>query len=477
MARIFQPRSVVADFAFTAAATLLVVGLLTYALSYVSFSRALEGQLQEEAETLSASLAAALADHIWNMDGDSIREYMQVYPQATGLEKIRVTSEFDDLVYAEPGSDNTDVLDHVHEVYRNGQHIGNIYISLSRRGIRVVQRAIAYSSFLVIGLGSLLVLGTMVLRQGVVIGAGLSQLLDGMQRIADGDYEHRLHHATHREFRDLNSQINRMAGQIQAHTAKLRDEIAQRREAEQKLIHLADSLEDEVATRTRELVEANSRLQQQIAERRKAEAEILAVSGREQQRLGRDLHDSLGQQLVGISFLSKSLASELQKTSPENAELASHIGRLVREAVAQTRQMAHGLYPVGMPGSNVKDALEDLGHHVEDLFGIRCEVACEGSPEVDPDAAMHLYRIAQEAVSNARLHGKAKHVRIALARNNGVWQLTIADDGTGLEDVSGSDGGMGVKIMRYRTEAVHGVFSISRNGDGGALVSVSLPIQ
>ena len=103
MSRLSQGRSVVTDFAALAAVTLLAVGLLMYAVSHMAFSRVIERQLRQDAEMLSASLAAALEDHIWNMDGDSVREYMAHYPAQPDLVRPRVTSEFGDLIYALPG--------------------------------------------------------------------------------------------------------------------------------------------------------------------------------------------------------------------------------------------------------------------------------------------------------------------------------------------------------------------------------------
>lgn len=476
MSRFYKGRSVVSDFAVMAVLTLLVVGLLMYAVSYMTFSRVIEAQLRQEAEMVSTRLAEALEHHIWNMDGDSVKEYMDAYPLMPDLVRLRIMSEFGDLIYGLPDRGEANVLSHTHRVYRNGSHIGTIELSLSRRGIHVVQRAIAYSSLLIIGSGAFLVLGIMVLGQGVVVGRGFRRTLHGIQKIADGDYTFRLRRAVHREFDELNVLINRMAEQIGAHTTHLRDEIGQREAAEQELMRLADSLEGEVDARTQELVKANLQLQQEIMERRKAESEILTISSREQQRLGRDLHDSLGQQLVGIAFLAKSLASKLKDLSPEYADLAAQISALLQESVIQTRQMAHGMYPVGMLESSIKEALQELGSNVEGLFGVRCTVVCEENLSLDIDAATHLYRIAQEAVNNARRHGGARNIDISLLRKENSLQLTVRNDGTELSPSTCSEDGIGLRVMRYRAEAINGIFSVANANDAsGVAVRVVFP--
>jgi signal transduction histidine kinase len=476
MSRLSQGRSVVTDFAVMAAVTLLAVGLLMYAVSYMVFSRAIERQLRQDAEMLSASLSAALEDHIWNMDGDSVREYMEHYPAQPDLVRLRVASEFGDLIYGLPDRGDADVLSQVHRVYRDGKHIGTIELSLSRRGVRVVRRAIAYSSILIIGTGVLLVLGVMVLGQGMVVGRGFRRTLHGIQKIADGEYSFRLRRTVHREFDELNALINRMAEQIGAHTTHLREEIGQREAAERELMRLADSLESEVDSRTQELVKANLQLQQEIMERRKVEAEILTISSREQQRLGRDLHDSLGQQLVGIAFLGKSLASKLKDLSPDNADLAAQISTLLQESVIQTRQIAHGMYPVGMLESGIKEALQELGSNVEGLFGVRCTVVCDDNLSMDLDAATHLYRIAQEAVNNARRHGGARNIDIALLHKEKALQLTIRNDGAEFGGSEYSEDGIGMRVMRYRAEAINGIFSITNADDeSGVMVRVVFP--
>ncbi len=475
MGAFLQRRSVVEDLAATAAAVLLVVGGAMCVVSYIGFSIALDRQLVSRAEMLGERLAEAIQEHIWNMDEDSIGEYMRGCPQPSFLVGMRVTSEFGDVIYDSPAIPAKGLMGVTRDVHREGRLIGHIHIAVSREQVHVVQRAITLMSFLIIGVGAVVVWASLLLRQRIVIGRGFGRLISGIQTVSNGDYAQRVAQGTHREFDELSGQINRMAEQIGIRRDALHVEIAQRRKAERQLRQLTESLEDEVLERTRELRESNKRLESEVAERRKAEAEILIISGREQRRLGRDLHDGLGQQLVGISFLSKSLASRLETASPENADIAAQVSKLVSEAVMQSRDMAHGLYPVGMPGTGFKEALDDLAQRVESLFGVRCEVHCEEDISLGADIATHLYRIAQEGVSNARRHGAAKHIIISLVQEGGVLRFTVEDDGTGIPDSSEPGDGVGLNIMKYRAEAVGGTFSISRRDGGGTVLCVIIP--
>jgi len=120
--------------------------------------------------------------------------------------------------------------------------------------------------------------------------------------------------------------------------------------------------------------------------------------------------------------------------------------------------------------------LQELGSNVEGLFGVRCTVVCDDNLSMDLDAATHLYRIAQEAVTNARRHGGARNIDIALLHKEKALQLTIRNDGAELGGSEYSEDGIGMRVMRYRAEAVNGIFSITNADDeSGVMVRVVFP--
>jgi len=217
-----------------------------------------------------------------------------------------------------------------------------------------------------------------------------------------------------------------------------------------------------------------------ITERKLLEHTILEISGREQRRIGQDLHDGLGQHLTGIAFMSKVQEQRLaEKSQPEAAE-AAKIVRLVNEAIHKTRELARGLLPVQSDAQGLMSALQHFSSEVEDLFQIGCRFECE-EPVLVPDeaAANHLYRIAQEAVHNAIKHGKARNIVIVLRAGNEGGVLSVQDDGEGIADPSpgsvGQQSGMGLHIMRYRVSVIGGSLEIARCGNHGTLVTCVFP--
>ena len=171
-----------------------------------------------------------------------------------------------------------------------------------------------------------------------------------------------------------------------------------------------------------------------VTEAKRLERTILEISGREQRRIGQDLHDGLGQHLTGVAFMSKVLEQKLrEKSLPEAAE-AAKIVALVNEAINKTRELSRGLLPVLSDARGLMSALERLALEVEDLFQVSCRFECDQPVLIrESDMATHLYHIAQEAVNNALRHGHPRHIVIRLAGGEGSF-LSVDDDGVGIHD-------------------------------------------
>jgi PAS domain S-box-containing protein len=212
-----------------------------------------------------------------------------------------------------------------------------------------------------------------------------------------------------------------------------------------------------------------------VTERRRLERELLEISEREQQRIGYDLHDSLGQHLTGIAFLSQVLAQRLKaRESPEAAE-AAQIVDFVNQAIAQARKLAQGLAPVSLETYGLVFALQELATNVQALFHIACQVSSDCALHIaDHAVAMHLYRIVQEAVNNAVQHGDAQHITITLAVLPGGFTLIVRDDGVGLPPVIAEQHGMGLRIMHHRARMIGATLEVQRGTHGGTLVICTL---
>ncbi len=170
-----------------------------------------------------------------------------------------------------------------------------------------------------------------------------------------------------------------------------------------------------------------------VTEQKRLQREILEISNREQERLGHDLHDGIAQQLMGIALLCKVLQKQLERESIPGAEQASQIEKLVEDALSQTRSLARGLSPVEIDAGGLEAALEDLARRIERIHGVRCVFRSERRVITGSRAeALHLYRIAQEAVSNALRHASPTRIVIDLSSVNGRNRLTVMDAGWGI---------------------------------------------
>jgi PAS domain S-box-containing protein len=211
-----------------------------------------------------------------------------------------------------------------------------------------------------------------------------------------------------------------------------------------------------------------SAIMQDISERKRLEAEILQVSEYEQRRIAADLHDGVGQQLGGISFLSEALKKNLAELASPEAETAAKISRLLTDAMAQTRNLARGLHPVTPENNGLMSALEDLAARVTDLFKVSCHFECQRAVLIEDNTmATHLYRIAQEAITNAIKHGRAQRIEIRLSSAPERITLVVNDDGVGFKSDVRRQKGMGLRIMNHRAAMIGGTVVVQTKRGGG----------
>ncbi len=211
-----------------------------------------------------------------------------------------------------------------------------------------------------------------------------------------------------------------------------------------------------------------------ITERKRLEKEILEIGQREQQRIGQDLHDTMGQHLTGAAFRAKALQTRLAKLASPEAESALEVARMINESITQARALAQGLCPVELTADGLMTALEQHAASVEALFGVKCVYRCEEPVLVhDSTVAVHLYRIAQEAINNTVKHGQAKRIELTMTTKGGRAVLTVTDDGVGLPDRTDATKGMGLRIMEYRARMIGAELRLGRNPGGGTVVECS----
>jgi signal transduction histidine kinase len=228
---------------------------------------------------------------------------------------------------------------------------------------------------------------------------------------------------------------------------------------------------------TVKLTTTNEQLQQEVEDRKRLQKELLSIIERERQRTGQELHDSIGQQLTGIAFMIEVLGEKLSdKSLAEQVSYAERINERVGQAAEKTRKLAKGLHPIDLDRNGLVSALQELSVNTEELFDVSCTLECEEAISInDVSVAINLYRIAQEAITNAVKHGKAENIRIGLVPQDGCLSLTVENDGLELSSGLTRTGGMGLKIMRYRAEIISGSLDISKGADGGTIVTCVFP--
>jgi signal transduction histidine kinase len=237
----------------------------------------------------------------------------------------------------------------------------------------------------------------------------------------------------------------------------------------------ANVLENKVLQRTEDLRKEKAELRREIAQRTRLERELLAAGERERRRLGYDLHDGLGQHLTGTALVAQILREKLAKRGSPEAEDAMKTVALIEQGIELSHQLAKGLQPVDMQAGGLMEALQEFASATASLFKISCKFECD-SPVVIADlaAAENLYRIVQEATSNAIKHGRATVVVISLDLTEEGILLRITDNGTGLPQPAPIHKGLGLRIMEQRAKLIGGDVRLRSSGGGGTVVTCSI---
>jgi PAS domain S-box-containing protein len=211
-----------------------------------------------------------------------------------------------------------------------------------------------------------------------------------------------------------------------------------------------------------------------ITERKRLEQEILDISGRERQSIGRDLHDGLGQELTGVALMLRGLAKRIESRCPDVVDYVDEVVGLVNQSIETARGLARGLLPVRSDAGGITFALRTLAARSRDLYRLDIEFKDFVTKDfaMDETSASHLYRIAQEALTNAERHGRAGRVTIELTGSAQYFALRITDDGVGFNAAAPLSSGMGLKTMRYRAGMIGATFEVEANEPHGTVIKV-----
>lgn len=214
----------------------------------------------------------------------------------------------------------------------------------------------------------------------------------------------------------------------------------------------------------------------EVTERVKLERRMVAALEEQQQRIGRDLHDGVGQLLTGIRMLSSNLAERFFKPDEDGHDTARKVARFAHEASQRVREIYRGLTPTQLYYEGLSAALEELAYNTNALPGVRCIFSHDEQAEVhEREAKLHLYRIAQEAVNNALKHAAPSEIMITFKRRGDDLLLRIQDDGEGFELGERRGKSLGLDSMNYRARAVRATYRIDTEPGSGTVIECVWP--
>jgi two-component system, LuxR family, sensor kinase FixL len=255
-----------------------------------------------------------------------------------------------------------------------------------------------------------------------------------------------------------------------AKRAPYRKVVAALDECEERYNGLVASINSKADSRLTALI---ATLKREIQLRRDLEAELLMAVESERQRIGQDLHDDLCQRLGATTLLVGSLANQIDVLDKKLGEKVRSIAPLMTETIESCRNLARGLHPITLTSAGLPAALAELADRVPG--GVKFEWPRSERIDFKPAVALHLYRIAEEAVANAVKHANAKRIIIKLAVLDGEAVLQINDDGKGISEKVARQT-MGLRNMQYRANTIGATLAIKGRRDRGTSVRCVLPM-
>jgi PAS domain S-box-containing protein len=206
-----------------------------------------------------------------------------------------------------------------------------------------------------------------------------------------------------------------------------------------------------------------------VTDRKMLERALTDCTARERCVLERELHDGLGQELVGVALLARSLATSAGRDQLDIAEDLRRLSVIASNAIESCRKIARGFAPFSEMQGGLVHAIRQLTVTATDWQGPRLEFAAhQTAPLVlSAEDCDHVYHLAKEGLNNAVKHAGATCIQIALEIHPGTIGLTISDDGVGVSKVSDLGAGLGVKMMRHRAALLHAALRFEACGDSG----------
>jgi PAS domain S-box-containing protein len=218
---------------------------------------------------------------------------------------------------------------------------------------------------------------------------------------------------------------------------------------------------------TRDMTERR-RAEQQLTDRRRLLAHLVEAQEQERQRIAWDVHDDTIQAMVAVDMRLQLLA---RKVPAEHRDTVEQLDGAVRTAISRLRDLVFRVRPPGIERQGLRDS---LAAYLADT-AMTGEIHNELERDPGDHAAITIFRVCQEALTNVRKHARASSVTISLSTVDRGFLVQVVDDGVGLPDLDPNAGHFGLIEMRERAEAAGGWCTVTRQDGGGTVVEFWLP--
>ncbi|REJ65735.1 MAG: PAS domain S-box protein [Planctomycetota bacterium] len=212
-----------------------------------------------------------------------------------------------------------------------------------------------------------------------------------------------------------------------------------------------------------------------LTDRKALQRQVLDIAAQEQTRIGQDLHDGVGQELTGLNYMTQNLLAALPDKTQATGQLAQKISAGLKDTQHRLREVVQGLMPVMVDSEGLRASLEDLTGRVNAAQKMSCHFVCSDDVHIpDNSTAMHLYRIAQEAVNNALKHSRGDRIDLSLRADGGRVILEVLDNGVGIAAMPREAEGLGLGIMHYRASLIAARLHIDQRAEVGTVLQCEL---
>lgn len=254
------------------------------------------------------------------------------------------------------------------------------------------------------------------------------------------------------------------------------------RASEARYRELAENLDREVQTRTRELQERNAEVLRTSQGLRELSARLMQVQDEERRSIARDLHDSAGQIVTALDLELQSLSDEIQRAAPKLSKSAESAAALVRQLHEEIRTTSYLLHPPLLDEAGLYSAIQWYVQGMAARGGIDVKLdMAAGFGRLPREIELVVFRLVQEALTNIHRHSGSRTAAIRIARENGTVTVEVQDQGKGmpaerLASIQSGGSGVGISGMRERLRQIQGELQISSSRQMGTRLWATIPL-